>query len=600
MNFNFNKLFFLANITKEVISLLDNFSFLNQLDKNFFNVLYGLVPVCRLNSGKEELKELLLLILYLRLTGGVDIFIRNISGEFYFINFDAIEDQYWINNKIQIDYSFREKHILDEVRAIYDPHTDDYLKNTILKFEPVNSYLPDNNLNTLVILTHNRNDILSPCLEDYIASLENFRHRDVRIIVSDDSDPFYSGLNEKIIEKAKERYPDIEHLSPHRRDHLLSQMISQAIEKFPQTDNNYFKNYIPYTFSMGGFEPSYGRNRNFISYYLKGTAFVSVDDDSKPKVLTYSRRVLQNAISQMVDGADYDLKNLFLYIPAGEEEKQFINVDFFGHFKNFNTSILQYTKYSGNRDINLYFRAIRELGFDLAAVGAYELFGGGPELVAELKREFPDITYTYREKDNSKLKMQGLCCYYPKNFSGLRITIPEKLRLEDLFLGPNFFLETELYPIETNFAVYHDKKIEQPVSPKEIHLEIISIIFYDLYVQIARRLGGNTGEIVYSLYQALQEQQIKVPEKSLEYIETHKIQILNLFNNCLKIALQANETEKTEQTRQVIRELEKEFYSLNKEEYEDFINNFINNIMKKYANSMVLWLMLDDKNFSYI
>jgi hypothetical protein len=588
-----NKLFFLANSVKEVISLLDNFSFLNSLGNDFFNVLYGAKPVCQLRLNIQQKEELLLFILYMRMVGGLNIFTDYQNG-FYFINFDVIEENYLQVNPGQIDYRDRKKYISAAIKAENENDIpDNNLKDIILN-QQIENYLIESGLNTLVILTHNRSEVFKVCLEHYINNLKHFKHQGVRIIVSDDSDLIFARQNEEIVEKAKERFPNIEYISPISRDKILTPLIEAAAKNYPQTDSNFFKNYIPFTFAMGGFPSTYGRNRNFVSFYLKGRPFVSVDDDSKPQVLTYSVNVFKEAVKKLVDSGNYDLNSLYSYIPLEETEKQFVNVDFFGYFKIFNRKNLQYTRYSGHRDINLFFYFISELGFNPETVGAFEVFGRNePEQLAEFKKEFPFITFIYKEKENKKLRMQGLCCYFPAEYHKLRVTIPENLRIEDLCFGANYFLETGNRPVETNFAIYHDKQIYQTISATDIHFEILSTVFFELYLQISVKTGGEPADMVFTLYDALLRQQIVIPEKSWQYIENQKKQVTDLYKRGLKQAELEKNSEKIYKVNKMLKELEPEFYSLTGHGNKAWTTTFINDVMRKYINSMVLWFMLN-------
>ena len=586
---NTNKLIFLANLLNEVSNILANSAFLGKLDYPFFNLLYGLSPSYKLPDDSEQLEQLLLLILYLRLTGGLDIFVRNYQDGIYLINFAYIEE----NFAGEIDYRKRDQYISD----ILKKETIEYssaLKEILLKPESLTPS-PDNNLNTLVILTHNRPEQFKICLEQYINNLKKFKHNSVKIIVSDDSEPAYSSHYQEIIKEAQQTYPKIEYLNNQAKEQIIAPLIEQAIKKYPQTDSNFFRYYIPYIFSINSLTSSVGSNRNFISYYLKGKAFVCVDDDSRPQVLTYTTAVFKSAVKQMVTEKNFDLRKINNYISATAEQ-QLINVDFWSYYQHYNYGKVQYVRYSGHRDINSYFHFIKEFGFDLEAIGVYDLFSGNqPDKLAEFKRNFPYITYTYQEKENHKLRMHGLCCYYPPNFFKMRVTLPEKLRIEDLLLGAGFFLETGIHPVENGFALYHDRpSAETSLSAADIHHEIISIILYDIYLQLLGRLSGNTREKIFSLYHALQAQQVDIPESSFQYIEHHKKLLVKIFSNALKQAEKVNDEQKITKIKKITVELEVEFFSGSYEENKQRVKLFINNVIKKYINSVVTWLMLND------
>lgn len=597
-----NKILFVANLLHNLDKIINCINFLEKLNENTLKTIFCLNKINKLNLDLSLIKELQLLVLYLRMSGGLDLEmvpkgspeeIKN-SLEFFLVNGIAEE----LNG---FDYRKKDEIITKTIERFSEPEirNSKYSKNFLINLVKHNNLVKGKFfLNTLVILTHNRPETLDKCLNAYIKNIEKFNHKGIKIIVSDDSDYSYSKQNKEIIENLRSEYPFIEHLDFSLRESFINNLIETAINNFPPVNANMFKYFIPYTFGGANFPGSYGRNRNFVSFYLKKQAYVCVDDDSLPQVLTYSHNLLKNTIGKMAENNFFDLSDIRRFIEGKSGDYQFIDVDFFGYFQNFNTSTLQYTRYSGIRDMNLIYYLVKELDFNMEEVDAFELFDQeNPTEFKKFKKEFPFIVFLYKNRENFKPRMQGLCCYFPPDSDELRVTIPEKLRVEDLCLGNNYFLTTGKYPIETNFSIYHDKKTAlESISPEEIHLEVISFILYDLYLQLSRQLKPDFKKMVFVLQEQLKTEKIVVPDKSFQFIEKQKEHIIGLLNKCLKVAIDKRDFQKAEKVKILLKEIKKEFFSKSNEKIRNEISSIINNVIQNYTECMVLWTILDSLN----
>ncbi len=157
----------------------------------------------------------------------------------------------------------------------------------------------------LAIPTHNAPNLLNQTVKDYIDNLILFGHRNIQIVVFDDTqDP---GLIEKY--KAYIRELDayarqkgltkgVKYIGLTEKKDFKDKITDKILENRPETDREAVKSFVE-----GAFKPSAGGNRNFIMAYLAGNKIVLADHDSKPTALVDKKSLLNR-------GRIYDDQNI--------------------------------------------------------------------------------------------------------------------------------------------------------------------------------------------------------------------------------------------------------------------------------------------------
>lgn len=574
-------------IVLNVIKELDNYESLINFHEQIFEVLFGLKNACKLDIEERQLEELYIFIIYLRLIGGLDLSIYYYLNQIFLVNLDSI------------NHELESKNVLIE-KAIQDCNCDnlEIKKSFIKSFENKETCISNkNNIDTLAILTCNRPEILKECILAYISNFQKFYHKDIKIIIFDDSDFFYAKKNKIIVEEIKTIYPNLIYLDKFKKNELINGLVNKSIQKISHLDMKMIKYYIYYTFGGNEFKSSYGRNRNFISFYLKGKNYISVDDDSKPIVLTCKKNILKQFIQKAIK-EKVSFENILNFDDVKEDDKQFVDVDFLEYFKSSENYTAQYLKYSGDKDCETYYRFLKQMGFKIKNVEKYTLASKMPNLISNkktldnYKRNLDNDVFIYAEKENDKLMIKGLCSFYPKSIHKLNVSISENLRIEDLCLGANSFLTTNKIPIEANFALYH-QKTERNISADEIHKEIISSIIYSVYIAFIKELGLEANlKSLYLFYQRL-DKPIFITNEAFEVYKITKKYVYELYNNCLDISVKNKNFETANKLKIIIKDLEQEFFSLNDSNSKQMIEKFTHHIIKNYISSMILFLTLE-------
>lgn len=547
------KLVYISRLTKNLGNFFPE-GFIKELPQDFFLFLLGIKNSFKIEEESNQI-NLILLILLLRLTGGLEI-----------------------NLKFESDYLF----LVNEERNIgnYDFPS---VKEIFLK-EISNSSPEQNNsdLKTIVILTCNRPVILYETIKEYIRNFRIFGHK-IKIIVSDDSDEENSEINSNLIKDIQKVYHDIVHIDKKMKQLLIKDLTQRAIKKFPLINQERFRYYIPYTFGGEGFDSSYGRNRNFVSFYMKGNSFVMVDDDSRPVVLSYETNVIREAIREMISGDTKELSEVEGYI--NEKEKTcFYDVDFMGYFKTSEINLPQYVKYSGAIDMETFYTKIKQQGINLSDLNIIN------------KNRLSSGVFLYGEKDREKAGVKGLCCYFPQNTENLRVTLPENYRLEDIILGVNYYLAYNKCPVETNFALFHNKDLNPNIEIRYIHQEIRGRTIYHEFLFLSEGIPRNN--FVFNLYNILQNQKHLNKDKLQELVR-YKRYIFEIFKRALQVGLRDNNETIIRNLVEIIEDLKSELFGLPDEEYITFTENLILNVFRDLSSSMLLWETLKEIKFNH-
>ena len=89
----------MVNIIKKIISYLDNFSFFKKQNDDFFSVLLGITNICILS--KEDIEEILFILPYVHVMGGIELFIKQYNNDFKLLHkrIDELESKF--NRKIE-------------------------------------------------------------------------------------------------------------------------------------------------------------------------------------------------------------------------------------------------------------------------------------------------------------------------------------------------------------------------------------------------------------------------------------------------------------------------------------------------------------------
>jgi hypothetical protein len=586
-----------------------NKGFLSQLQEVFYQTLIGLFPYCPLNLESKFLESLQYLIYYLRITSGIDIFIIKYNNLFLFVNFDNIISKF----SDKITYSQKNNIILSLLKNlpfelsnapnsgfIYLPD----LKNKFLQNLEEQSNLDiKSNIKSLVILTHNRPNVLENTLNEYIANLKKFGHKDIRIIISDDSDKNYSIENFNIVEVFRKKFNYIFYLNNSDKENILNFFIKEAENLFPDINRSKLEKYLFYTFGGIG-DASHGRNRNFVFLLLNKEDFLMVDDDCSPNVLTINQKVVQTAIKRLSEQGFTDLNLLENFIlPKEKNDLELLPVDFISYFSNSNRQIPQYVKYSGQKDIKSIYILLSQLGFTPQNFGVYQLLSKriSEKELDVLKKSLETKYFIYGEKENHKIMLKGLCCYFPLGAFQTKLTIAENFRVEDLIIGANYKFLNNIIPVEANIAMYHQSDIDRSktLKPEYIYSELFCLLIYYTYFTLLKDLTGNVSEKVLTLNRILESSEmVKVPEAAFKKFYEYRDEFISILNNCIEISKDQADT--YEILIYIRNNLKKLFFSVSQEEFEKEVKYLVRNILKDYSNSLILSGFLEKTNFDFI
>jgi hypothetical protein len=558
-----NKLIFIAAIINKAAREMDQPGLISAMPEEFFLTLAGQEEICLLDLNRQELEDIQLFIFYARLIGGLEISLIKKDNLFYFVNINAnYEKQSKPENENSYYPVFYREFTERAVKNYRESGNSSSLKEKLLNGLPGKEH--NCKIRSLVILTHDRPSDLEKALGEYIGNFSEFGHTGINIIVSDDSNHLFAEKNQEIVSRFKLNFPGITYLGPREK--------KEIIEKINTPENS--RNFLNYIFGGENFPPSFGRNRNFSAFYLKEEAFITVDDDCRPRVLTYEREVVKKAIGKMAEQGITDLAKLEEFIDKPlDAPTAFLKVDFTGYFENAAPMILRYVKYSGAEDGDLASYLLNSL--NLVEPGD--------------RKNFPEINKKILFINKQwEPKLQGLCCFFPAGPGNFRLTLPEDIRVEDAITGLNYLAETGTSPLSSNIALYHEKTGDiSGITPKLVHLDLISMVFYYVYRHLVfQQLAGKENIFNYI------NNDLEI--KGTFWQEYHKETgiILQNLKQAAELAISKNETVKAEKIRIIIEGLEKEIFSLPRVEYEKKLEKFINNILKNYLNCLKLWNQL--------
>ncbi len=584
-----NRLIYISRLIKQIPKEI-SVSVLEKLPEEFFQVLFGLFSAVKLKLSLAQIEQLQLIILYLRLTGGANILLTQYENDYYFINLDNAFGLF--SNKV-FSYDDKEEVIEKAIKntEIYLPEITELFKDKFFSLLKENKKLVKGKLK-LVIITHNNPEILKARVEGYIGNFLQFNHKNIKIIIFDSSDEAFAKKSKAVVEQLKKKYAEITYLDNNFRNKFINELIQKSKEAFPELSTDKFEFYIPYVFGRNDFYPTYGRNFNFISQFLKDDPFILVDESCKPKVLTYETGILKKAIKQMISKNILDLKNLGSYISKEEENKtQFLPVDFISYFKNSNINAPQYVRYSGQKGLNKYYHLIRELGFDL---GNKKIFAGLTDNLNSLEtesfiRSINTEAFVYAEKKNNASVIRDLCRYFPEFSSRLRVTVPENIRIDDSILGLNYTHFSNVIPIETNFALYSTPPEKDKVTTVEdIYNDFFSQFFHFTYYSLIRELEGIMPKRVSKLVNYFEAiDLIEIPPLIFENAYKYSAQCIKVFENCLKIAHEKKDTKTIKKIEKANKAFKHQLFSVNKDEYEKKVTSIVTNIFRHYSSCLL-------------
>jgi len=521
---------------------------LKEQKEDLFLFLSGINQNFSLKAEKDEdIENLLYLVIQLRLTGGVPINFQKKDDDFLFF--------------INPDFSFIEKK-----EAVKD----------------------------LAILTCNRPELLKYTLEKYSENISKFAHSNIVITVFDDSEEEQGLLNRKIVKELQKNSIKIKYLAKKQKNILISDLINKAKITYPKLASDKFYRYIPYTFGGEGIKPSYGRNRNFVSLFYQEKSFIMIDDDSAPIVQTISENQLFSAIKKMLKSGENELSKIHNYLPKKEIiEINYLDVDFIGYFNRTRKEIPQYVKYSGAKDMGADFRLLKQWGISPFEAGAKSLIPPkiSKDSFSKIIEDLESDLFIYGEESEQIPIIKGLCCYFPPKSNGLRVTIPEDIRIEDLILGVNYFFYYKKSPIETNFSLFHQKTIRN-ITTEYIHQEIFAGLVFSIYLELLKSLNKEDLEKDLSLFYYRARINWKIADNIFNIYKENNDKMLAIFNNCRLIAEKSGNIDLSEKIKHFNDSLWQTFYGQKKDEYEKKINDEVNRILKEFCECLILWMTI--------
>lgn len=538
------KIQFVINSFTQLILSFNLFHIVKFLPEDFFQVLLGLKKSCSINLEINIIKTIQILIFYLRLISGMELYLVKKNDNFFFINIDDNFNKNIEKNKF-LSYrkfvsSFVDKYIYEDLtlesnfKFIF---LDNIYNRKIIQIE--------SQIKNVVILTHNRPEKLKNVIEEYINNFYIFGFSNIKMTISDDSNEDFYIRNREII---KSFNYDIEHLYLHDKNNIINLLKRKYLNNLEL---------INYIFGNGNYNTNVARNRNFISFLFKNKDFISLDDDSRPLVLTYSIETINDAINKMFYNNDFELINIKNYIRKYNYKKIFLPVNFIGNFSNYDNNLLKSAKYSGIEDDSSFYQIAKLFFYYLGEI-----------------KEINTIN-TFTEKFMNK-KLQGLCIYFPTLLNNYRYTLPEVFRLEDTIIGINYYNETSTYPISSNFAIYHEKNISiDNITYIDLKNEIISTLIFLLY---EKNFFLNNDEYKY----------IKIPNKVFEKLQyeinlTYNL-FVNFYNKFVNLDLKISNF-----IANLLNLIKKDFIDY---DYRNNVEKYINNILKKYFDSYKLWKLI--------
>jgi hypothetical protein len=521
-----------------VISKYFKIDFLYLMPEEFFELLVSENDVFCIYLNNPILYDILTFIILLIIVSGRPIDIQIKDNYVCIINYRAKK------NKLKLP-----------IKKIFFQNEIDYIEN--------------NDKPEIAILTFNRYRQLERCIKAYLGNLKLFSHDDVKITVFDDSNKDV----DKNVEICKSYNVDI--ITLERKYSYINSLINKL-----SNSPKHIIDAINYTFGNYNINSSFGRNRNFISFFMKNKSYISLDDDSLPFTLTYKPENIKKAIEYFIKINKKEFQYLKYYLP-NNTEKILIPVDFYYKFKYSKISDYQYVKYSGTPDSELIIMFFRQLGIDLNHTKILEYLNE-PLFLKDID------TRLFMKEIRRDSRLRGLCVFYPSNTYDLRVTISDNYRIEDLMLGMNNLIVRNNNPLEVNISLYHDKDLN----------------FYIKFEDIIKEFNGAT---IYSIYYNFMKEIIF--DKKLEPVST-------LFNIMNKLDVNFFDKQKIDELNKIRKKilnlfefLSKDFPSMSifkpKLEYFfsifdiNYLNNEANGIIRNISKSMLMWRELKDIEFNH-
>jgi hypothetical protein len=537
---------FVINSFIQISISLNFFQIVKFLPEEFFQVLLGIRNSCLINLDINLIKKIQLLIFYLRLISGIEIYLVNKYNKFFLVNINDNFSKIAEKNKF-ISYKkfvndFIDKVINNDKFDIKSNFKNIFLSN-LYKRNIIKIKSP---IKDIVIITHNRPEILKRTVQEYINNFNIFGYTDIKITISDDSDEVYYIKNKEVL---KDINYDIEHI-----------YLNEKYKKINFIKKKYlnYSESIDYIFGINNFKTNIARNRNFVSFLLKNRNFVSIDDDSRPIVLTYSFETIFKAIKRMFENNDFELINITKYV--NNKNKIFLPVNFIGNFSNYDLEFLKYSKYSGIEDDSLFYQLLKLFSYYLKIDD--NLF----------------LINSFTEKFFSK-KSQGLCLFFPDKLNNYKFTLPENFRLEDTIIGINYYNETLKYPISSNFAIYHDKKIDFiNINKSDLKNEVISTFIFLIYENF---FSLNVDKYLY----------IKIPDSIFQKIDYEINLTYKAFIKYYKISLLNRNLQIANYINRILILLKENFINY---DYRKEIEEYVNKILLDYFNAYKVWIKINE------
>jgi hypothetical protein len=425
-----------------------------------------------------------------------------------------------------------------------------------LKIEKIKELLLNEEIETIdnsdipiVILTCNRTEQLKECIKEYLNNFNIFSHSKVKIFVSDDSNI------ENLIENKKlENTYNIKVINSEEKTFFIDNL-------FKKKDNN-----IYYTFGGNKLNSSYGRNRNFVSLYFYQKEFISLDDDSLPFTLT----VKPNFIYDYIKDLEYiSCKNLDDLINCKNLSTFLIPIDFYTYYKFF-AKKLMFSKYCGQKDMETYYILIKQMNIDFRKIG-----------VKNKSRLEPDY-FIYGNKSQRGAGIHTLCTYFPKDFKN-RVTLSSNFRIEDLIIGANYYAEKKLLPVETAFAIFHNREKITYFDPTSIINEILSKEVYSKYIEIIHLLGTDDFFEKFPIY--INKYSVSISEEKVIDTKRYILHLCKIFCNTLELT-------KDERIFSILNVL-KDINSIQYNDLKIIMERLTNRILKELSKNIVVFKYLD-------
>src|SRR5687768_11806974 len=130
MNFTENtekKIYFISSLIYRIDKFYNCVNFLEKLPDNVVATIFGLNKISKINLPLSLIENLQLLILYLRMCGGLDLEIRKKEDKFFLINFDTVIEE--ISN---FEYKYRDELLSKTIDNFSEAETDRKLKDFLI------------------------------------------------------------------------------------------------------------------------------------------------------------------------------------------------------------------------------------------------------------------------------------------------------------------------------------------------------------------------------------------------------------------------------------------------------------------------------------